>query len=42
MVRDGSCLPVTSVGFAPGLFRHPHVLVALKMIHNLISIRQFT
>ena len=39
MVGDGSCLPVTAVGSAPRL---PHVLVAPQMVHNLISIRQFT
>jgi hypothetical protein len=42
MVGDGSCLHVTSVGFAPGPFRLPDVLVAPQMIHNLLSIRQFT
>ena len=39
MVGDGSCLPVTDVGSAPRL---PHVLVAPQMVHNLLSIRQFT
>ena len=42
MVGDGSCLPVTSVGSAPGPFRLSNVLVAPQMIHNLLSIRQFT
>jgi len=42
MVGDGSCLPVTAVGSAPGSFRLPNVLVAHQMIHNLLSIRQFT
>jgi len=42
MVGDGSCLPVTSVGTAPGSFRLPNVLVASNMVHNLLSIRQFT
>ena len=42
MVGDGSCLPVTAVGSAPGSFRLPNVLVAPQMIHNLLSIRQFT
>jgi hypothetical protein len=41
MVGDGSCLPVTSVGSAPGLFRLSDVLVAPQMLHNLLSIRQF-
>ena len=39
MVGDGSCLPVTAVGSAPRL---PNVLVAAQMVHNLLSIRQFT
>jgi hypothetical protein len=42
MVDDGSCLPVTSVGSAPGPFRLSDVLVAPQMVHNLLSIRQFT
>jgi len=42
MVGDRSCLPVTSVGTAPGSFRLPNVLVASNMVHNLLSIRQFT
>jgi hypothetical protein len=42
MVGDGSCLPVTSVGSAPGPFHLPDVLVAPQMIHNVLSIRQFT
>src|SRR6185312_1423565 len=42
MVGDGSCLPVTAVGSAPGFFRLPNVLVAPQMVHNLLSIRQFT
>ena len=42
MFGDGSCLPVTSVGSAPGPFRLPDVLVAPQMIHNLLSIHQFT
>ena len=42
MVGDESCLPVTAVGFAPGSFRLPNVLVAPQMVHNLLSIRQFT
>jgi hypothetical protein len=42
MVGDGSCLPVTSVGSAPDPFRLSDVLVAPQMVHNLISIRQFT
>jgi hypothetical protein len=42
MVGDGSCIPVTSVGSALGPFRLPHVLVAPQMVHNLLSIRQFT
>jgi hypothetical protein len=42
MVDDGSCLPVTSMGSAPGPFRLPDVLVASHMIHNLLSIRRFT
>ena len=39
MVGDGTCLPVTAVGSAPRL---PNVLVAPQMVHNLLSIRQFT
>jgi hypothetical protein len=42
MVGDGSCILVTSVGSAPGPFRLPHVLVAPQVVHNLLSIRQFT
>jgi hypothetical protein len=42
MVGDGSCLPMTSVGSAPGPFRLSDVLVAPQMVHNLLSIRQFT
>jgi hypothetical protein len=42
MVGDGSCFPVTTVGSAPGSFRLPNVLVAPQMVHNLVSIRQFT
>ena len=42
MVGDGSCLPVTAVGSTPDIFRLPNVLVAAQMIHNLLSIRQFT
>jgi len=42
MVGDGSCLPVTAVGSAPGTFLLPNVLVAPQMVHNLLSIRQFT
>ncbi|WVZ81797.1 hypothetical protein U9M48_029138 [Paspalum notatum var. saurae] len=44
MVGNGSCLPVTSVGNAGtnGPFRLPNALVASHMVHNLISIRQFT
>jgi hypothetical protein len=42
MVGDGSCLPVTAVGSAPSCFCLPNVLVAPQMIHNLLSIRQFT
>jgi len=42
MVGDGSCLHVTAVGFAPGSFRLPNVSVAPQMVHNLLSIRQFT
>ena len=36
------CLPVTAVGSAPGSFLLSNVLVALRMVHNLLSIRQFT
>src|SRR6185503_8288648 len=39
MVGDGSCLPVTAVGSAPRL---PNVLVVPQMVHNLLSIPQFT
>ena len=39
MIGDGSCLPVTAVGSAPRL---PNVLIAPQMVHNLLSIRQFT
>jgi hypothetical protein len=42
MVGDGSYLPVTSVGFAPGPFRLSNVLIAPQMVHNLLTIRQFT
>jgi hypothetical protein len=42
MVGDGSCLPVISVGSAPGPFRLSDVLVAPQMVYNLLSIRQFT
>jgi len=42
MVGNGSCLPVTSVGIASGPFRLPNVLVAPNIVHNLLSIRQFT
>ena len=42
MVGDGSCLPVTAVGSALGSFSLSNVLVAPQMIHNLLSIRQFT
>jgi hypothetical protein len=42
MVGDGSCLPVTSVGSAPGPFRLSDALVAPQMVHNHLSIRQFT
>jgi hypothetical protein len=42
MVGDGSCLPVTSVGSALGPFRLSDVLVAPQMVHNLLSICQFT
>ena len=38
MVGDVSCLPVTAVGST----RLPNVLVASQMVHNLLSIRQFT
>src|SRR6185312_6723737 len=41
MVGDGSCLPVTAVGSAPGSFRLPNVFVVPQMVHNLLSIRQF-
>ena len=39
MVGDGSCLLVTAVGSTPRL---PNVLIAPQMVHNLLSIRQFT
>jgi hypothetical protein len=39
MVGDGSCLPITAVGSAPRL---PNVLIAPRMVYNLLSIRQFT
>ena len=42
MVGDGSYLPVTAVGSASDSFRLPNVLVAPQMIHNLLSICQFT
>jgi histone deacetylase 1/2 len=42
MVGDGSCLPVTSVGSTHGPFRLSNVLVAPQIVHNLLSIRQFT
>ncbi|WVZ83833.1 hypothetical protein U9M48_030931 [Paspalum notatum var. saurae] len=44
MVGNGPCLPVTSVGTAGthGLFRLRNVLVAPHMVHNILSIRQFT
>jgi hypothetical protein len=42
MVGNGSCLPVASVGSASGSFRLPSVLVAPQMVHNLLSIHQFT
>jgi hypothetical protein len=42
MVGDGSCLPVISVGSALGPFRLSDVVVAPQMVHNLLSIRQFT
>jgi hypothetical protein len=42
MVGDGSCLPVTSVGSASGPFRLSNILVAPKIVHPLLSIRQFT
>ena len=42
MVGDGSCLPVTAMGSALGSFLLPNVLVAPQMVHNLLSIRQFT
>ena len=42
IVGDGSCLPVTVVGSAPGSFRLSNVLIAPQMVHNLLSIRQFT
>ena len=42
MVGVGSYLPVTAMGSAPGSFCLPNILVALQMVHNLLSIRQFT
>jgi hypothetical protein len=42
MVGDGSCLPVTSVDSSLGPFRLSDVLVVPQMVHNLLSIRQFT
>ena len=42
MVGDGSCLSVTAVGSAPRSFHLLNVLVAPQMVHNLLSIRQFT
>jgi hypothetical protein len=44
IVGDGSALPVTSVGdlVHPGSFRLHNVLVAPNIIHNLLSVRQFT
>src|SRR6185503_7999692 len=42
MVGDGSCLPVTAVGSAPGSFLLTNVLVAPQMVYNILSIRQFT
>lgn len=42
MVGNGSCLPVTFVGTVPGTFRLPNVHVAPQMVHNLLSIHQFT
>jgi hypothetical protein len=42
MVGDGSSLPVTFVGSAHGPFYLSDVLVAPQMVHNLLSIRQFT
>jgi hypothetical protein len=42
MVGDGSCLPVTSVGSASSPFRLSNILVAPKVIHPFLSIRQFT
>ena len=42
MVGDGSCLPVTAVGSAPGSFRLPNVLVAPQMVYNILSICKFT
>ena len=42
MVGDGYFLLVTAVSSAPGSFRLPNVLVAPRMVHNLLSIRQFT
>ena len=44
IVGDGSAHPVTSVGdsILPGSFRLHNVLVAPNIIHNLLSVRQFT
>jgi hypothetical protein len=44
MVANDSCLPVTSVGAAGthGSFHLPDVLVALSMVHDLLSLRRFT
>jgi len=44
IVGDGSALPVTSVGDPVhlGSFRLHNVLVAPNIVHNLLSVRQFT
>ena len=44
IVGNGSALPVTSVGDSvfPGSFRLHNVLVAPNIVHNLLSVRQFT
>ena len=42
MVGDGSCLPITAMGSAPGSFRLLNVIVAPQIVHNLLLIRQFT
>jgi hypothetical protein len=44
IVRNGSSLPVTSVGDTalPGLFYHNNVLVTPDIIQNLLFIRRFT